>query len=333
MDGLRKQQVSLRGSSAKEITRDALLEKVAQEREFRNYMRRATAASLFIQRVWRRYASTKMVATHLREEWKEMLKCHSVPMNRAWISNKLLKPFLFFITTLATRRQKFEDQDVDCMQICFKILLESINSSDPQRNFCTLATSNIEERRTWTYQAKKLISLCIHILSKCDYSCQEGHQHILLTSMAMRFLVSLTDLKGWKTLDDVTLQDADTSVKDLVSYMCSEKSQLYISIRKYLSRLDVPFSSTASHTDDRFLITASAITLALRPFNNGNMNMEFAVEHYFLLLLTVPWFTQRLPPVLLSAIKHKSILSPCFKQILVMADIKRESFIRDFKVE
>ncbi|GKD81711.1 hypothetical protein Tco_1348550, partial [Tanacetum coccineum] len=49
MDGLRKNQVSLRGASAKEITRDALLEKVTQEREFRNYMRRATSASLFIQ--------------------------------------------------------------------------------------------------------------------------------------------------------------------------------------------------------------------------------------------------------------------------------------------
>ncbi|CAH1452099.1 unnamed protein product [Lactuca virosa] len=329
MDGLRKQQVSLRGSSAKEITRDALLEKVTQEREFRNYMRRASAASLFIQRVWRRYASTKMAAAHLREEWQEMLNSHPVPMIRAWISNNLLKPFLFFITTLATGRQRFEDRDVECMQICFKILLESINSSDPQRNFCSLATSNIEERRTWTYQAKKLISLCLLILSECDYSYQEGHQYIVLTSMAMRFVVSLTDLKGWKTLDDVTLQEADTSVKDLVSYMCSEKSRLYISIRRYISRLEVPLSSTTghthTHTDDRFLITASAITLALRPFNNGNMNMnenglqdlQFAVEQYCVLLLTIPWFTQRLPAVLLSAIKHKSILSPCFMQILI----------------
>lgn len=42
-------QVSLRGASAKEITRDALLEKVALERELRNYTRRANAAALFIQ--------------------------------------------------------------------------------------------------------------------------------------------------------------------------------------------------------------------------------------------------------------------------------------------
>lgn len=328
MDGLRKQQVSLRGASAKEISRDALLEKVTQEREFRNYMRRATTASLFIQRVWRRYVSTKMVALHLREEWQAMLNCHPVPMSRAWISNDLLRPFLFFVTTLATRRQSFDDRDVDCMQICFRILLESINSNDPQRNFCTLATCDIEERRTWTYQAKKLISLCVLILSECDYSYHEGHQYVVLTSMAMRFVVSLTDLKGWKALSNITLQDADKAVKDLVCYMCSEKSQLYISIRRYLSRLDTPFPSqikTAGHTDDRFLITASAITLALRPFNGGSMKMnedgfldfQFAVEQYCVLLLTIPWFTQRLPAVLLSAIKHKSILTPCFRQILI----------------
>lgn len=42
-------QVSLRGASAKEISRDALLEKVSQERELRNYARRANAAALLIQ--------------------------------------------------------------------------------------------------------------------------------------------------------------------------------------------------------------------------------------------------------------------------------------------
>lgn len=42
-------QVSLRGASAKEITRDALLEKVSQERELRSYVRRANAAALLIQ--------------------------------------------------------------------------------------------------------------------------------------------------------------------------------------------------------------------------------------------------------------------------------------------
>lgn len=47
--GLPQIQVSLRGASAREISRDALLEKVSQEREHRNYARKAVSASIFIQ--------------------------------------------------------------------------------------------------------------------------------------------------------------------------------------------------------------------------------------------------------------------------------------------
>lgn len=48
-NGDRFAQVSLRGASAKEITRDALLERVSQERELRQYARRASSAAVFIQ--------------------------------------------------------------------------------------------------------------------------------------------------------------------------------------------------------------------------------------------------------------------------------------------
>ena len=48
-DWITQIQVSLRGASAKEISRDALLEKVSQEREDRNYARRAASAAIFIQ--------------------------------------------------------------------------------------------------------------------------------------------------------------------------------------------------------------------------------------------------------------------------------------------
>jgi hypothetical protein len=41
--------VSLRGSSAKEITRDALLQKVSEERQLRSHLRRAAAAALTVQ--------------------------------------------------------------------------------------------------------------------------------------------------------------------------------------------------------------------------------------------------------------------------------------------
>ncbi|KAG0485917.1 hypothetical protein HPP92_009996 [Vanilla planifolia] len=42
-------QVSLRGASAREISRNALLEKVVHERQLRNFTRRASAAAIFIQ--------------------------------------------------------------------------------------------------------------------------------------------------------------------------------------------------------------------------------------------------------------------------------------------
>lgn len=42
-------QVSLRGASSEEMSRDALLAKVSQARELRSYARRANAAAIFIQ--------------------------------------------------------------------------------------------------------------------------------------------------------------------------------------------------------------------------------------------------------------------------------------------
>lgn len=42
-------QVSLRGASSEEMSRDALLAKVSQARELRSYARRANTAAIFIQ--------------------------------------------------------------------------------------------------------------------------------------------------------------------------------------------------------------------------------------------------------------------------------------------
>jgi ubiquitin-protein ligase E3 B len=47
------------------------------------------------------------------------------------------------------------------------------------------------------------------------------------------------------------------------------------------------------------------------------VDINSAPAQYFLFLLTIPWLTQRLPAVLLPALKHKSILSPCFQTLLV----------------
>ncbi|CAL5387651.1 unnamed protein product [Camellia sinensis] len=329
MDKPRKTQVSLRGASAKEITRDALLERVSQERELRNYTRRATASAIFIQKVWRRYSVTKIVAGQLQEEWEMMVDRHAISVTRSWISNSFLRPFLFFVTCLSTRCQKIQTQDIYCMRTCFRILLESMKSTDPQKNFCSLAIGTVEERRVWIYQARRLISLCLFILGKCDNSHQASQDIVALTSLAMRLAIVLTDLKGWKSIADDKLQDAGIAVKDLIQFMGSKKSGLYNHVRSYTEKLDAPFSlqmNCSSPTDDRFLITATALTLALRPIQTANLNDlsdldgHYAAEQYCVFLLTIPWLAQRLPAALLPALQHKSILSPCFRTILILKE-------------
>ncbi|PKI72552.1 hypothetical protein CRG98_007074 [Punica granatum] len=322
MDLPRKNQVSLRGASAREITRDALLEKVSQERELRSYVRRANAAALFIQRVWRRYIVTRKTALRIQEEWDILLNQYSSSISATWISNSLLRPFLFFITRLLTQNGRIQMRESACMQNCFKIILESINSPDPRRNFCSLAVGSLEERRIWTYQAKNLITLCTSILAVYDKS---DPAILVLTSLAMRLLVALTDSKGWKMAADSDRSAADMASKNLVLFLGSE-SGFYVSTRKYIMKLDFPLplqKNVTMQTDDRFLITASMITLALRPFhvifsdvyNSALEDMHRVTKCYILSLLTVPWLVQRLPAILVPALKHISVLSPCFQTL------------------
>ncbi|CAN6716197.1 unnamed protein product [Malus baccata var. baccata] len=299
MDKRGKHQVSLRGASAKEITRVALLEKVSQERELRQYARRATVAALFIQREWRRYRAVKMAALEVRGEWEKVVNIQTAEMCS--------------------------------MKTCFQILLESVNSTDSKKNFCSLAIGTLEERRIWSYQSRKLISLCMFVLSKCDTSRAWDQVIVALTSLAIRFVVVLTDFKGWKSVAEHDCQSADAAVKYLVRFMGTGESGLYLSIRRYISTLDAPgFSRISSNIqrDDSFLITASTITLALRPFHlakfdsdgPGSLDVHYVAEKYCVFLLTIPCLTQRLPAVLISAMRHKSILSPCFQTLLILKD-------------
>ena len=92
-----------------------------------------------MQRIWRSYNVRKVVAEQLRQEWETILKHQALSINRTWISNSFLRPFLFFITQLSTRRRKIQPRDIDCMRNCFRILLESINS--PGTPFFYLPTS------------------------------------------------------------------------------------------------------------------------------------------------------------------------------------------------
>lgn len=349
MDAHRKHQVSLRGASAKEITRDDLLQKVSRERELRNYAKRAASAALFIQRVWRRFKVTKMVALQLQQEWETSVNSYTGVMTANWISNNLLRPFLFFVTHFSNHYQKVHSKKIDSMKICFTILLESLNSSDSERNFCFLAIGTTEYRRIWSYQAQRLSSLGFSILS--EYSeCNSGAQDItVVTSLAMRILVMLTDLKGWKGITDDNRLDADLAVKGLVEFTGSNKSGSYVSVAKYITALDKYSSKTKAITqaDEKFFITASAITLAVRPFYLTNLdgerpdmlNVNHAAKQYVVYLMTIPWFVQHVPHVLLPALKHKSILFTCFQALLIlkedvlteMSDLVKSEILVSFK--
>ncbi|KZV39103.1 hypothetical protein F511_34801, partial [Dorcoceras hygrometricum] len=318
-------QVSLRGASAKEVSRDALLEKVNQEREFRNYIRRANTAALFIQRVWRRHYEIKIVALLLQQEWEIKMSNRPSDLTRMQMSSQVLRPFLFFTSYLSVRCGKIGDRDRSCMIHCFRVVLENMTLKDVHQNFCSMATDSTGERKIWFHQSKKLISLCFFILSVFDYVNKES-QDVVLTSFAMRLAILLTDPKGWNCIAADNRKDAYTAVKSLVQFIGSTKSDLYNCIRRFICKLEAPFSSQEvypRHTDDRFLIIASAITLSLRPFHITNMDendngiLECAVEKYCVSMMTIPWLPQRLPSILVPALRHESVLSPCFRIFLI----------------
>lgn len=71
---------------------------------------------------------TRKAALQIQEEWEIVLRLHSSSSSGAWISNSLLRPFLFFIKRLSTQCGRIEMREAACIQNCFKIIMESIKS-------------------------------------------------------------------------------------------------------------------------------------------------------------------------------------------------------------
>jgi ubiquitin-protein ligase E3 B len=182
-----------------------------------------------------------------------------------------------------------------------------------------------EERSIWLYQAKKLISLCSFILARCDHSCFKDGSIVDMTAIAMRLAVSLTDCKTWKSLKSENTGTADESVESLIEFIGTCQSGTYSCVRQYIKCLGPHVTSgkkiCATATDDHFLITASAVTLALRPFHSKKAergtDLNGASKEYFTLILTIPYLCKRMPPFLLPALKHISVLQPCLSVLLV----------------
>jgi ubiquitin-protein ligase E3 B len=71
----------------------------------------------------------KKVSVQFRLEWEEFIDGHKSSMTAKWISDKVLRPFLFFTTRLPWFYQKDDLQIVNSTLCCFSILLSSINLS------------------------------------------------------------------------------------------------------------------------------------------------------------------------------------------------------------
>ena len=190
-----------------------------------------------------------------------------------------------------------------------------------------MATGTLEDKCVWIYQAKKLVSLCLFILAERYQTCLGCENIVPLTALATRIVVTLTDPKGWKSFKHENIRDADIAVKKLIEFMTTE-STIYICLRRYLMKLGLHVPSrqkSVASADDSFLITASAITLALRPFHFKKLDasgadqfdVKGAYRQYLSFILTVPYLTKRLPPLLLPALKHQSSLLPCLNTLLV----------------
>lgn len=198
-------------------------------------------------------------------------------------------------------------------------------SVDASKNFCSLAVGTPEDRSIWLYQAKKLVSLCSFVLSRCEYSCCKDGNMVEVTVLAMRLAVSLTDCGTWKNIKSENAGAADASVENLIKFIGSRHSGTYNCFRKYIKCLGPNAASekknSATAADDQFLITASAITVSLRPFHSKIEEMvshiNGASKEFFTLILTIPYICKRMPPLLLPALKHISVLQPCLSIVLV----------------
>lgn len=84
--------------------------------------------SFLCQRIWRRYYVIRMVSEQLHEDWRLLMNEPNIDLTTQWISRKMLRPFLFFITQPCSWYKGQRSKTVESILTCFKIILNSINS-------------------------------------------------------------------------------------------------------------------------------------------------------------------------------------------------------------
>ena len=174
----------------------------------------------------------------------------------------------------------------------------------------------------WHHQAKRLLYLSSLILSECNPS-QKEEDKVQLAASGMRLVISLTDTSEWKIISSTNISDAKKAVNKLIRFMITTECGFYKSVRRYIDNIST--YSLTREVNSTFVVTVSAITLALRPVSYTLIeedricfsDTKFAVEQYCNFILTIPYLSQRLPPFLLPALQHPSSLLPCIQVPLV----------------
>lgn len=351
METFRKQKVSLRGASAKEITRDALLEKASLERAIRSEARKAASAAQLIQRVWRGHRAVCKASDGFRAEWDAYVakewSVHQPGASIQLLCDRILRPFLYFFGVYQ-HKITTRESDQERFVTCFTILLQSINSSDSCNNYCSLCTGSKEQQSTWLYQVHRLVRLsCVGLVEGSSWGNPKA---VMLASLAVRLLITLTDSSLWRSFnDEESKAQAKLLVQALLEWIAEGNAHLYPAIgicilRSHPSKQE-DIGQSLQFEKEKLFVMASAITVAVRPlqrlpaqddgggiYQRQMVAKKNASEAFCSFILTIPLITQCLPAAILHALQHPSVLTPCLEALESLkinpmrADIHSEHF-------
>jgi hypothetical protein len=206
----------------------------------------------------------------------------------------------------------------------------------------------------WVHQARQILRLACAALEKDGHGWREAEQarsgRNLATSeganlpgLAMRVMVALTDSSTWKCFNepgqDLRKRKADLVVLGLLEWLANGNGGLFLAVRSFiLANFPVPGikddQTRPRGKKDKFIITASIITVTLRPLlvlsarcaedqaqteetlkvvKDFKYAAERAAAQFSAHILTIPFLPQRLPRPLLPALQHVTALSPCLR--------------------
>lgn len=225
--------------------------------------------------------------------------------------------------------------------------------SDVRYNYCDLSVGFPDKMSKWMHQARQLLRLACAALENESYGVREADQkgtdrnHMAqegsnLAGLAMRVMVSLTDSSTWKCFgepgQEVRKRKAELVVLRLLEWLASGSAGLFLAVRSYiLANFPVPGIKDQlvrpRGKKDKFIITASIITVTLRPLlvlsaecdkdgqndENPNDRKDYtsaanrAAAQFSAHILTIPFLPQRLPQPLLPALQHPTALFPCLR--------------------